>query len=336
MPLPLRRRRPGFTLIELLVVIAIIAVLIGLLVPAVQKVREAANRMSCSNNLKQIGLAIHNYHDTYQMLPPSCIADEWTTWAVFISPYLEQDSVFKLWDVGLRYHEQPNPFLRTNNPSTDPCRQNIKTLFCPTRRPPNVGFSLNDPDAARHRPGGLSDYASCGGSTNTQTNGALVYGLPRAAVLANGAPYTGSITPGALFLAPPLTRVTNYVSQTRFSAITDGTSNTLLVGEKHISPADLSGGGSDRSIFSGARINVYRRVAGLDTSGIQRWLVADRTTATNIGNMSFGGWHPGVCQFVFCDGSVKALNTSIDLGNPRLPTLTALAVRNDGNVIPNY
>src|SRR5262245_22978613 len=127
-----RDRQSGFTLIELLVVIAIIGVLIALLLPAVQKVREAANRTHCANNLKQMGIAIHNFHGMHGTLPPDRIANDWPTWAVLLLPYLEQDSAYRLWNLQYRYGEQPAPA----GSATDPAPHDFKVFFCPSRRGP--------------------------------------------------------------------------------------------------------------------------------------------------------------------------------------------------------
>src|SRR5215472_16283486 len=123
------RKRVGFTLIELLVVIAIIAVLIGLLLPAVQKAREAANRISCANNLKQLGLAMHNYENTLQILPPTRLAVGSATWAVLILPFIEQDNLYRQWNINFTYYQQ-NPVARLSP---------VKIYFCPSRRSSNTG-----------------------------------------------------------------------------------------------------------------------------------------------------------------------------------------------------
>ena len=124
-----RQTRRGFTLIELLVVIAIIAILIGLLVPAVQKVREAASRLQCANNLKQIGLAMHNHHDTYRRLPPGGVQTGvngtacYTNWAIEILPYIEQGPLYK------QYNQSQ---LNTSAANNLVGQQTVPVYLCPS------------------------------------------------------------------------------------------------------------------------------------------------------------------------------------------------------------
>ncbi len=219
-------RRKGFTLIELLVVIAIIAILIALLVPAVQKVRDAAARLQCTNNLKQLGLAMHNYHDTEKKLPPMMGPNGccWGTWVVLALPYIEQGAAFKLYQnwggsdtvnsnfpaqgTGTfpRYGSAPN----TTNVTT----RRYSVMTCPSDRENAPISSITN-----------HNYAVCGGTGGT-TGGAP-----------NGAP-SGYVRRAGMFDGANRTR------KIRLTDVTDGLTNTVMIGEV------LQGQGSDLRGFT--------------------------------------------------------------------------------------
>jgi prepilin-type N-terminal cleavage/methylation domain-containing protein/prepilin-type processing-associated H-X9-DG protein len=304
----LSQRRGGFSLIELLVVIAIIGILIALLLPAVQKVREAANRVSCANNLKQIGLAIHNYHFTYNKLPPSYITGYGhASWMVVVLPFLEQQNLYQQWDLHRTYYMQTDEAIQGQ----------VKVYYCPSRRTADATQLSRDGDSrgyVPHRPGALTDYAACGGS------GAIF-------------PFWDPASDGS-FMPARYPRVTGsnpdlYVDQwssvTSFNSITDGLSNTLFVGDKHVPPEDFGlWAGGDTSAYNGDWPTPFSRCAG-PGFGLARF-------PTDRYNSNFGSYHSGgMCQFVMGDGSVRGISPSIDTS-----TLGLLASRNDGQPIPPY
>ncbi len=322
------RCRAAFTLIELLVVIAIIAVLIGLLLPAVQKVREAASRTACANHLKQIGLAVHHFHDVYRCLPPSRLdRTGGVAWTVLILPFIEQDNFGRKWDPKRWYYDQGATVSEGDSLRAMP----VPIFFCPTRRTPateprvSTAGDLPDipfPGSRSHYPGALGDYACSVGNDMGADYNADGTGGNGAMVLAK-LPHLYEVN-----TLPP--RLAPWKSQTQFSNITDGLSHTLLVGEKYLKPgtfginvpANLAANFGDGSIYNGDHPWVISRVAGV-ASPLARGM--DDAFVSQ-----FGSWHPGICQFVMADGSVRTVPVSID------PTVLGyLSQRNDGRVTPD-
>jgi prepilin-type N-terminal cleavage/methylation domain-containing protein/prepilin-type processing-associated H-X9-DG protein len=281
-------QRPAFTLIELLVVLAIIGTLMAILLPAVQKVREAALRMRCANHLKQIGTAFHSYHGDYGILPGESSDDsgnpptnrlDWG-WAYEICPYIEHGWL----------HAEPNNTV---------VRQTVIKLYhCPSKRPaklyPVPAFATN---------WAKTDYAGCGGT---------VWGTP-------------SIADGVLVKArsSSLGSNTGYQVTLNTSGIPDGTTFTLMVGEKRInhptSGTDSLGDQTDNETWAGP--------GGHDDDDIIRFARPDGaggwfTPAPDLNDITagaqmtaqrgFGSSHAGSMNAVFCDGAVHRVRYGID------------------------
>jgi prepilin-type N-terminal cleavage/methylation domain-containing protein len=301
------QRRPAFTLVELLVVIAIIAVLIGLLLPAVQKVREAGARITCQNNLKQIGLALHTYHDATCALPPSR-RDPGGTWLVYILPYVEQTSLAKLWNLSAPkgFYVQPEAARQTPVP----------LYFCPSRR-------------------SASDQLLSRAGDNADEGGQFIAGALADYAVSVGDPFGYADywwTPTPAFPAPPsngvfiLTNNRDSTSPHRgqdrrrcLADVADGLSQSLFVGEKHVPTGRYGQPPWDSAAYNGDNGSVIRKAGpgaplATDPADESFWL--------------FGSSHPGVCQFVFGDGSVHALRVTIDV-----TTLGRLANVTDGLVV---
>jgi len=282
-----RSQQRGFTLIELLVVIAIIAILIGLLLPAVQKVREAATRMKCQNNLKQIGLAVHNYHDVHGKLPPARFEYRYVAWPVIILPFLEQENLYKQFNLTALVSAQPATALQTT----------VSIYQCPSRHTANQLSTQNDATATGQT-GSLGDYATVDGPDG------------------NDPPYRRVSAAGMIVIAAGTSgTAAGWRSQTSFTSVTDGLSSTLMIGEKHVRRVDIGkDSGGDGPVLGGFAYSFMRVAGGTSGGAGAEWPLGNGPN-DNVGGQAlavFGSWHTGSVNFVWGDGSVRSLKFNID------------------------
>jgi prepilin-type N-terminal cleavage/methylation domain-containing protein len=308
---PLKQRKKGFTLIELLVVIAIIAVLIALLLPAVQQAREAARRTQCKNNLKQMGLALHNYHDTYLAFPPGSIALPQNTintsmgWGIAILPYIDQAPLYNTYNSNLLNSDVANqPVLK----------QRLAAQNCPSD--PQAGTALAPGSGPVTVAIALSSYRANGGiSTDTSNFWDGQYGSPP----------NGSLV---LTNRGLLHCVDTSFGCEKAASVTDGMSNTLVVGEWSTSNNFNRGSYWAYSYASYA-------ISGVGTTcSPANFGPPDYTKVGNGNNCSkraWGSFHTGGAQFLAADGAVKFVSTNINL-----PTLAALSTIAGGEVVGDY
>jgi len=301
-----RKRQCGFTLIELLVVIAIIAVLIALLLPAVQQAREAARRSQCKNNLKQIGLALHNYNEAHGLLPPGLIcvtasnggvdSAAWN-WSAMILPYIEQSQLYQQLDVG----NGPPPDGQ-KNPGNAAKLALVGTVIPAYRCPSDVGparFTLTNADASGTDGigllfgGGLTNYV---GSSRSCRQGNASLSTTQTII------DLMSSNRGLQQLG-----IFNYNSNTRFRDISDGLSNTVMVGERAWQLM-----GSDTLALAGTWAGAQRTDKEVRATRAGMFGPAASINAGTRSESTLSSWHIGGAHFVLADGSVRFISENID------------------------
>lgn len=338
--------RLGFTLVELLVVIAIIGILVGLLLPAVQAAREAARRMSCSNNLKQLGLAMHMYHDTFRQMPTASELTDATierpaSWIVKILPFMEQAPAY-----------EQTRFAGNDFASRDGVNLNwdtydgmiVPTLNCPSSPLPNFRIdntssatrALGAPDQIQNQ---VANYVGVSGDYNERKS--------------RWNPYAGMNDYNGIVVA----RDNINKEVVKFASILDGTSNTLMIGEQsdfiRVQPTTATepqfydqragnwhggawsgGGGANHNTAEGYRLNIASTRVGINYSPTNRFLdpygIGPYWYGRPGHHTIFTSTHGGGAQFVKGDGSVEFITESI-----RFSILSLLSNREDRQPINN-
>jgi prepilin-type N-terminal cleavage/methylation domain-containing protein/prepilin-type processing-associated H-X9-DG protein len=322
----MRYRRLGFTLIELLVVIAIIAVLIALLLPAVQSAREAARRAQCTNNLKQVGLAMHNYHDTQGSLPPGVKGCCWGTWLMFVLPYMEGGNLFNAFNFSGndRYENigiQNGQFRYGGSTNTTVTYSRVSSYLCPSD--PN---SLNLPGGAGW-PVTCQNYVVNFGNTITQQS--QLYAWNNLKVPFLGAPFSDMGAPDADITAGQQQAAAQ--PTVNFSGIPDGLSGTLMTSEI------LVGQGWNLHGFSwwgyapqftglyppnSSQPDVMQFASYCSGGNPQGVTCVGATGTISSGGLYSGGLgmtniprskHPGGVNAGMCDGSVRFIKNSVNI-----------------------